>query len=59
MTTNSNTTTPAREKSTGFKIAQFVFLVALAIAVYFLGLAMAHSRFHQGGHLDRHGHISR
>jgi hypothetical protein len=59
MTTNSNTTAPAREKSTGFKIAQFVFLVALAVALYFVGLGMVHSRFLQGGHLDRHGHISR
>jgi hypothetical protein len=59
MTTNSNAKFPDREKSAGFKIAQFVFLVALAIAAYFVGLAMVNSRFHQGGHLDRHGHISR
>jgi len=59
MTTNSNSKFPERDRSTGFKIAQFVFLVALAVALYFLGLSMVHSRFHQGGHLDRHGHISR
>jgi hypothetical protein len=59
MTANSNTAPPARERSTWFQIAQFLFLVALAVAVYFLGLNIVHSRFHQGGHLDRHGHISR
>jgi hypothetical protein len=31
----------------------------LAVAFYFLGLSMVHNRLHQGGHLDRHGHISR
>lgn|ERR1017187_9651381 len=55
MTDKSNSTTPEREKSTSFHIAQFLVLVALAVAVYFLGLSMVHSRFHQGGHLDSHG----
>jgi hypothetical protein len=59
MTTNSNAKFPERERPTGFKIVQFVLLGALAVAVYFLGLGMVHSRLHQGGHLDRHGHISR
>jgi hypothetical protein len=59
MTANSNTAPPARERSTWFQIAQFLFLVALAVAVYFLGLSMVHGRFHQGGRLDRHSHISR
>ena len=59
MITNSKTTAPAREVSLWFQIAQFVFLVVLALAVYFLGLSMVHSRFHQGGHLDSHGQISR
>jgi hypothetical protein len=59
MTANSNTTPPARERSTWFQITQLLFLVALAVAVYFLGLRMVHSRFHQGGDLDRHSHISR
>jgi hypothetical protein len=59
MAANLNTVPPAREKSTRFQIAQFLFLVALSVALYFLGLSMVHSRFHQGGHLDRHGHISR
>jgi hypothetical protein len=59
MTANSNTVRAAREKSTWFQIAQFLFLVALAVALYFLGLSMVHSRYHQGGHMDRHGHISR
>jgi len=59
MAVNLNTVPPAREKSTRFQIARFLFLVALAVAVYFLGLSMIQSRFLQGGHLDRHGHISR
>jgi len=59
MTANSNPVPFAREKSTWFQIAQFLFLVALSVALYFLGLSMVHSRFHQGGHLDSHGHISR
>ena len=59
MTANLNTAPPARERATWFNIAQLLFLVALAVALYFLGLSMVHSRFHQGGHLDRHGHISR
>ena len=59
MAVNLNTAPPAREKSTRFQIARFLFLVALAVAVYFLGLSMIQSRFLQGGHLDRHGHISR
>jgi hypothetical protein len=59
MKIDSNTTPPARGKSTGFQIAQFLILVALAVAVYFLGLSMVHHRFFLGGHLDRHGHISR
>jgi hypothetical protein len=58
MTANLNTAPPAREKSTRFQIAQFLFLVALALALYFLGLSMVHSRFHQGGQLDSDGHIS-
>jgi hypothetical protein len=59
MTPNSNAEPAARERSTLFQIVQFLFLVALAVALYFLGLSMVHNRFHQGGHLDRHGHISR
>jgi len=59
MTANSNSTTPAREKSTLFQIVQFLFLVALTVALYFLGVSMVHSRFHQGGQLDRYGHIVR
>ncbi len=59
MTANSKTAPPARERSTWFQIAQFLFLVVLAVALYFLGLSMVHSRFHRGGHLDWHGHISR
>jgi len=59
MTANSNTAPPAREKSPVFQIFQVLFLVALTVALYFMGISMVQSRFHQGGHLDSHGHISR
>jgi hypothetical protein len=59
MTYDSNPATPQREKSLWFQVALSLFLVALAVALHFLGLSMVHSRFHEGGHLDRHGHISR
>jgi hypothetical protein len=59
MTTDSKTTAPVREVPRWFKIAQAVFIGALTVALYFVGLSMVQSRFHQGGHLDRHGHISR
>jgi hypothetical protein len=59
MTTNSNTKFPEAERSTGFKVALTLFLLALGVAFYFVGLGMVHNRFHQGGHIDRHGHESR
>ena len=59
MTTNSKTIAPLREVPPWFKIAQVVFILALTVALYFVGLSMIQSRFHQGGHLDRHGHVSR
>jgi hypothetical protein len=59
MITNSKTTAPVREVPSWFQIAQFVFVGALTVALYFVGLSMIQSRFHQGGHLDSHGHISR
>ena len=59
MTTNSKTTAIAREKSPGFQIGQFLFLVGLAVAVFLLGLSMVHHRFVQGGRIDRYGHIKR
>lgn len=59
MTTNSNKETPEREKSPWFQVAQFLFLAALVVSLFLLGKSMVHNRFFQGGHLDRHGHISR
>jgi hypothetical protein len=59
MTTNLNTTAPQKEKSPRLQVAQFLFLVGLAVAVFLLGVSMVHHRFLQGGHMDRHGHISR
>jgi len=59
MTTNSRTPAPVREVPRWFQIAQALFVGALTVTLYFVGLSMIQSRFHQGGHLDRHGHISR
>ena len=59
MIAKSHSATPERETARWFQIAQYVFIAALTVVLYFVGLSMIHSRFHQGGQLDRHGHISR
>jgi len=59
MATNSNTETPENEKSPWIQVARFLFLVALVVSLFLLGMSMVHNRFFQGGHMDRHGHISR
>jgi len=48
---------PEREKSPWFQVGLFLFLVALAVAVFFLGQSMVRHRFNQGGRIDRYGHI--
>jgi hypothetical protein len=57
MTTNSNKTAPAREKSPWFQVGQFLFLVALVVALFLLGQSMVRHRFCQGSQIDRYGHI--
>ena len=59
MTTDSDTETPEREKPPWVKVVQFLFLAALLVSLYLLGKSMVDNRFFQGGHIDRHGHISR
>jgi hypothetical protein len=59
MTTNSNTETPEGEKSPWIQVARFLFLAALVVSLFLLGMSMVNNRFFQGGHMDRHGHISR
>jgi len=59
MTTNLDTASAERQKSFWFKVGQTLFLVALAVAFYMLGLSMVNNRYFRGGHMDRHGHISR
>ena len=59
MATDLKPTGPEREKSPWFQVGQFLFLVALAVAVFMLGLSMVHHRFVQGGRIDRYGHIKR
>jgi hypothetical protein len=57
MTTDLKPTDPKREKSPWFRVGQFLFLVALAIAFFLLGQSMVRHRFFQGSRMDRHGHI--
>jgi hypothetical protein len=59
MTTNLNTTAPVGERPPWFRVAQFLFLLGLAVAVFLLGVSMVHHRFFSGGSLDRHGHFGR
>jgi len=55
MTTHSNTRAAARQKSRWFQVGQFLFLVALAVAVFLLAESMVDHRFFRGGRIDRHG----
>ena len=54
MTTNSKTTTPARQRSPWFEIGRFLFFVVLAVAFFLLAQSMVRHRFHEGGRIDRH-----
>jgi len=44
-----------RERSPWFGIAQFVFLIGLAVAVFLLGRSMIHHRFFRGGYINQYG----
>ncbi len=57
MKAGSHSTTPEREKSPWFQVAQVLFVAGLIVALYFLGLSMVHHRFMQGSRVDRYGHI--
>jgi hypothetical protein len=57
MTTNLKPSDREREKSPWFQVGQFLFLVALAVAVFMLAQSMVHHRFFQGGRIDRYNHI--
>lgn len=59
MTTNSKTENLEREKSPWFQVAQFLFVAALVVSLFLMGMSMVDNRFFQGGHMDRHSHISR
>jgi len=48
---------PGREKSPWFQVGQFLFLLALAVAVFLLAQSMVRHRFFQGGRIDRYGHF--
>jgi hypothetical protein len=55
MTIDAKSTFPARERSKGFLVGQFLFLLALAVAVFLLGQSMVEHRFFRGGRVDKHG----
>jgi hypothetical protein len=57
MITDLKPKRPGREKSPWFQIGQFLFLLALAVAVFLLAQSMVRHRFFQGGRIDRYGHI--
>jgi len=59
MKAKSHSTTPERENALWFQVAQALFVAGLVVALFFLGLSMAHHRFVQGGRIDRYGHIKR
>ena len=52
MTKKSDKAAPAREKSPWFQIAQFLFLVGLAVAVFLLAQSMVRHRFCQGRQIE-------
>jgi hypothetical protein len=55
MAKNSDKVAPAREKSPWFQIAQFLFLIGLAVAVFLLAQSMVHHRFFRGGWVNQNG----
>jgi hypothetical protein len=57
MTNELKPPAPEREKSPWFQVGQFLFLLALAVAVFLLAQSMVRHRFFQGGRIDRYGHI--
>ncbi|MGA2171062.1 MAG: hypothetical protein ABSG62_22995 [Terracidiphilus sp.] len=57
MTTDPNTTAPERQISPWFRVVQVLLLAGFIVAVYLLGLSMAHHRFFKGSRVDRFGHV--
>ncbi len=57
MTTNLSTRVFNGQVSPWFRVAQFLLIVTLVVAIYLLGLEMVHHRFFQGGRLDQYSHI--
>ena len=57
MTNDLKPRPPEREKSPWFQVGQFLFLIALAVAVFLLAQSTVRHRFHQGSRMDRYGHI--
>jgi hypothetical protein len=59
MKADSDSTTPEKDRSPRFQVAQALFVAGLVVAFFFPGLSMVHHRFLQGGRIDRYGHIKR
>jgi hypothetical protein len=55
MAKSSDRVAPARKNSPRFEIAQFLFLVGLAVAVFLLAQSMVHHRFFRGGWVNQNG----
>jgi hypothetical protein len=55
MATGWKTTDRPRERSPWFEVVQFLFLIALAVAVLLLGQSMVGHRFFRGGYINQHG----
>jgi hypothetical protein len=57
MTTDTNTTASKGPKSPRFGIRHFLFVVVLALILFWLAQSMVRHRFHEGGRLNRNGSI--
>ena len=55
MTTESRPLARTADKSPWLAIGKFLLLAAFIVAVYLLGVSMAHHRFFRGGRIDQHG----
>jgi hypothetical protein len=57
MTTYSNTPAPEGEKPPSFGIGKFLFVVVLAVILFFLVQSMVRHRFFRGGRVNPNGSI--
>ncbi len=55
MADNLETPDPTERRSPWLEVWRVVFIVALAVALFWLGESMVQHRFFRGGRIDRHG----